>query len=291
MGQNKEYLTKLAAFVKACYDDPDNKEFAAGIQAIVLNDLQTSGPKEEWTKQINEIYELCLKRNLKEQAEDLYKDFTITEIAADLASLYIEMEDARRHNDFDAFGFDLYQQIELIVNTLIKGTRIPEIYEAIRHLEPFTVYDKNSRSHIRMKDKIYETVETFILIPKKGDGGELSYRSAGKSISGLTALEKARAVIYMVMLECDVDYYIDSYRRREAIEVFKTLSYIYNVRNHDAHSGGIITEYQTKQYEQLIANKTQNYLRFLGFLLQFVKGISSHYPISTGLFKLAGIAQ
>lgn len=286
MGQNKEYLTKLAAFVKACYDDPDNKEFAAGIQAIVLNDLQTSGPKEEWTKQINEIYELCLKRNLKEQAEDLYKDFTITEIAADLASLYIEMEDARRHNDFDAFGFNLYQQIELIVNTLIKGTRIPEIYETIRHIDPFTVYDKNSRSRIRVKDKWYETVETFILIPKKGDGGELSYRSAGKSISGLTALEKARAVIYMVMLGCGVDTY-----KSEAIEVFSTLSDIYNVRNHDAHSGGIITEYQTKQYEQLIADKTQNYLKFLGFLLQFVKGISSHYPISTGLFKLAGIAQ
>ena len=71
MGQDKKQLTKLLAFVKGLYEDPDNKEFAAGIQSIVLNDLRAGDRRESWTKQINEIYELCLKKNLREQAEDL----------------------------------------------------------------------------------------------------------------------------------------------------------------------------------------------------------------------------
>ncbi len=81
MGQDKKQLSKLLAFVKDIYDNPDNKEFAAGIQAIVLRDIKTGQSKEEWTAQINEIYELCLQKNLREQAEDLYKDFSIPSIA------------------------------------------------------------------------------------------------------------------------------------------------------------------------------------------------------------------
>lgn len=286
MGQDKKQLTKLLAFVKGLYDDPDNKEFAAGIQAIVLNDLQADNNRGSWTKQINEIYELCLKKNLREQAEDLYKAFPMTEIAGDLASLYVEMEDARRHNDFDAFGFNLYQQIELIVNTLVKGTELPKIYNAIKGIEPFTVYDKLSGKRIRTKDKKYPTAELLILIPKKEDDGSLTYKSSGKSLSGLTALEKARAIIYMVNNGCD----IDTYSKNDIISAYNTLSSIYNVRNHDAHSGGVITDYQKRQYEILVADKTQNYLRFISFLLSFLNGISDNYPLSEKLLSLAGIS-
>lgn len=84
MGQDKKQLTKLLAFVKGLYDDPDNKEFAAGIQAIVLKDFHTGQGREIWIKQISEIYELCLKKNLREQAEDLYKSFPMPEIAEEL---------------------------------------------------------------------------------------------------------------------------------------------------------------------------------------------------------------
>ena len=268
MGQDKKQLTKLLAFVKELYDHPDNKEFAAGIQALVLNDLQLDGPKENWTKQINEIYELCLKKNLREQAEDLYKVFPITEIADDLASLYVEMEDARRHNDFDAFSFNLYQQIELIVNSLIKDTKITKLYDTVKRMMPFTIYDRSSQTRVRTQDKQYQTAESFILIPKNEADGTKTYKSAGKPLYGLTALEKARAVIYMVNNQCDI------------ISSYKTLSFIYNVRNHDAHSGGIISDYQKRQYEQLIANMTQNYLLFLSFLLFFLDGISHNYPIA-----------
>ena len=56
MGKDKKkQLTQLLSFVKELYDHPDNKDFAAGIQALVLNDIKQEGHKEEWTQQIAEI--------------------------------------------------------------------------------------------------------------------------------------------------------------------------------------------------------------------------------------------
>ena len=93
MGRDKkELLANLQVFVKSLYSNPDNKEFAAGIQSIVLNDMRSEPSRDTWSKQISEIYELCLKKNLREQAEDLYKDFPIIEIASGLVDYYIKME-------------------------------------------------------------------------------------------------------------------------------------------------------------------------------------------------------
>lgn len=199
------------------------------------------------------------------------------------------MEDARRRNDFNAFGFNLYQQIELIVNTLVKGAELPKIYNAIKGIAPFTKFDKTSKSRKRVykENEKDQTIELFILFPKNEDDGSRTYKSLGKPLSGLSALEKARAIIYMINNKCDVDIY----HQTEIINAYTTLSSIYNVRNHDAHSGGIITDFQKRQYELLVADITQNYLHFLSFLLTFLKGISQNYPISDSIFELAGIER
>ena len=56
MGQDKKQLTKLLAFVKGLYDDPDNKEFAAGLNAIVLNRLAITTNQE--IEKVKEALEL-----------------------------------------------------------------------------------------------------------------------------------------------------------------------------------------------------------------------------------------
>ena len=59
MGQDKKQLAKLLDYVKDLYSNPDNKEFAAGIQSIVLNDKQ--------------FYERLFSNNLKLNPESLEK--------------------------------------------------------------------------------------------------------------------------------------------------------------------------------------------------------------------------
>lgn len=278
MGQDKKQLSKLLAFVKDIYENPDNKEFAAGIQAIVLKDIKTGQSKEEWTAQINEIYELCLQKNLHEQAEDLYKDFSIPSIAGELADLYVKMENARRANDFDGFGRCLFLQIELITGTIAADQQFINAYEAIRSLRPITKYNYQDKTYYRtdyvMKkgEVTKDTVDKFLFT---------KLDSAGKPLSSLYAIDKCRAVMYVVLYKAKLSSWPGA--------DFDTLSAIYNVRNHESHSGVNTTGQQKEYYDKIIADKTQNYLRFLGFLLMFIKGVSENYPLRQEVLELGTI--
>lgn len=286
MGKDKnKQLRQLLTFVKDLYDNPDNKEFAAGIQELVLEDikhLQDYKDKEVWTKQISEIYELCLKKNLREQAEDLYKDFPMTDIAPELVNLYVSMEDARRANDFDEFGFYLYQQIELIVNTLCKEPDVSALYDGIRNLPPVIRYDSATKSNIRSTDKYHKTVEEYILQVTDSETKQLVNK--GKSLISLSATEKNRAIIYTLCFDAEVEAYPRD--QKTIFPAFQTIYSIYCVRNHNAHSGVTPTANQIAVYEELIVDKTQNYLRFIGFLLSFIKGVSRNYPLPQTLKNL-----
>ena len=287
MGQDKKQLTKLLKFVKELYDDPDNKEFAAGIQSFVLNDIRSENRRESWTQQINEIYELCLQKNLREQAEDLYKDFPITDIAGDLVALYVNMENARRANDFDSFGRYLFLQIELVVGTIVKEDAFIKIYDGIRNLKPITKYNRETKTYSRAdfiqnktrsdgtKEKVFkDTVDKFLFITKA---------SCGKPIESLGAIDKCRIVLYTVCYQAKVFGW--------PTEDFDALSGIYNLRNHESHSGVNMTDVQQEYYDKIVADKTKNYLRFLGFLLTFIKGVSDNYPLTEELYNLAGVPR
>lgn len=277
MGQDKKQLSKLLKFVKDLYEDPDNKEFAAGIQSIVLNDMRSEPSRDTWSKQISEIYELCLKKNLREQAEDLYKDFPIIEIASGLVDYYIKMEDARRSNDFDSFGRYLYLQIELIVDTIIKDDKFVQVYEGIRKLKPITKYNHEEKKTIRTDFSLkgntdIQTVDQFLLVKKENEG---------KPLGELGAIDKGRIVIYTICHNATVSV--------KPKEEFDALSGIYNVRNHESHSGVNMSDEQIRYYNGIVVDKTKNYLRFLGFLFDFIKNVSNNYPISEKLYTLSGI--
>ena len=278
MGQDKKQLAKLLDYVKDLYSNPDNKEFAAGIQSIVLNDMRSEPSRDTWSKQISEIYELCLKKNLREQAEDLYKDFPIIEIASGLVDYYIKMEDARRSNDFDSFGRYLYLQIELIVDTIIKDEVFIQIYEGIRKLKPITKYNYEEKKTIRIdfsqKGNDAQTVDQFLLVKKDNEG---------KTLGELGAIDKGRIVIYTICHNATVSV--------KPKEEFDALSGIYNVRNHESHSGVNMSDEQIRYYNGIIVDKTKNYLRFLGFLFDFIKNVSNNYPISEKLYTLSGISN
>ena len=283
MGQDKKQLIKLLAFVKEIYENPENKDFATGIQALVLNDIRTGKSKEEWTAQINEIYELCLKKNLRDQAEVFYKDFPRTDISAELVEHYVKMEDARRANDFNSFGRSLFLQIELIVNTLLKDADLIAVYDKIRTLPPLTRYDKNTKKSYRThytqtKEKEDGTPQTFVkdtvdkYILTKTD-------NIGKPVSDQTTLDRCRIVLYTVCYKATISAWPK--------EDFEVLSGIYNVRNHESHSGAAITEMQESYYQKLIENKSQTYFRFLAFLLDFTRKVTQNYPLPESVKAIA----
>ena len=76
MEQNKEYLTKLAKFVKACYEDLRDDEFVSGIKAIVMDDIKD----DIQNGKIDEIYEFCIHKNMLQQENSVYNSFIIPSI-------------------------------------------------------------------------------------------------------------------------------------------------------------------------------------------------------------------
>ena len=286
MGQDKKQLRKLLLFVKDLYDHPDNIEFSAGIREMVLSNLDPDQIPGGTLEPIKEIYEYCIQKVLKEQAEDMYKNFSISEIAQNLSELYVDMENSRRNNDIAAFGFYLFKQLELITGTIVKEGTFVNVYEGIKGMKPFSKYDRDSGGMIRIGDKSCNTVEELIQIPVKNSDGTLKYKNLGKPLADLNAQEKIRAIIYLVILNAEVNVY-----HPQLLQDFSTLSSIYNLRNYYAHSGVNASDIQHEYLQKILEDKTQNALKYLNFLLMFIQGVSNNYPFSESTLSPAGVSK
>lgn len=288
MGQDKKQLEHLLNFVKTIYNDPDNKEFAAGIQSMIKNDLQ--GDKTSWSGKIDEIYEYCLKKNLREQAEDFYKNFPLESIRTTLIEDYVRMEEARRNNDFDEFGLHLYQQIEAIVNTLSKDEGLTILVEKMMfqpaYLKTFELVEgEDGQMHKRnypeeelspTKRAGKRTVAEFVLI--MGEDQERNAAKIQKTLPQHSALDKLYLILYFVCFHAEMYNTVwESWQANRSL-----FSTIYNVRNH-VHREGDSTEKQKEAYDTAVSKKSQSYLSFLSALVFLVDRVEKGFPVSKEL--------
>lgn len=280
MGQDKNQLTKLLAFVKELYDHPDNKEFAAGIQAIVIDDLKQKNDDNK----IAEIYEYCIRQILKEQAESLYCGFPLTDIKAELVSDYVKMERAHRDNNIDDFGIRLYRQIENIVKTLAKDETLDEVVynmmDAPYLVSGFSNPQVQKRLKLTKDNQPVKTIADFVLIPSKRSTKE---ERKGKALSEQYATDMARLVIYFVCFGGMMKSGIMYEQWKQQTEAY---SDIYSIRNR-VHGGGECSEHDIQRYDAMKASATQSYFRLMSFLVFLVEGVKTGFPLSKDLVDFA----
>ena len=183
MGQDKnKQLTKLLAFVKDLYDNPDNKEFAAGIQSIVISDKDFMERYREATATgdpgaLHKI-ESYLSLDFKIDSELLedYSFITDEGVRRQLLSDYREMLryqfGTRSHKvDFLEFCRYAHLQTEMLINyyleTVFKGD-FTAMVNAMREAYPdFKVSDQaSSASDIYLKSRLY-FIGGVLDLPKK----------------------------------------------------------------------------------------------------------------------------
>lgn len=280
MGQDKKQLTKLLAFVKSLYDDPDNKEFAAGIQAIVMDDIK----QKNEDNRIAEIYEYCIQQILKEQAESLYEGFPLIDIKDELILDYVKMERAHRDNNIDDFGIRLYRQIENIVRTLSKDEILESVVSSMMNVPHLVLGYNNPQVQKRQKltkdMQPVKTIADFVLIPSKRSTKE---ERMNKALSEQYATDMARFVIYFVcfggMMQAGIMF--EQWKDQTA-----TYSDIYSIRNR-VHGGGECSEHDIQRYEAMKTNITQSYFRLMSFLVFLVEGVKTGFPLSKDLVDFA----
>ncbi len=278
MGQDKKQLESLLSFVESIYDNPANKEFINGIRRLVKNDPDNglNDPR------IEEIYEMCIRRILREQAESAYEGFPLIEIKEDLISDYIKMERAHRENDIDEFGIRLYRQIESISRYLSKDEAISRVVSQMTDV-PYLVESRNGKPSVGHRQKEYRSGDAvkpifdIVLIGKsKTEKKNLPLREQ-------YAIDMLRLIIYYVcfggMLQSGVLY--DTWKTQTGI-----CSDIYSVRNR-VHGGNDCTEHDRMVYERMSNSKSQSFHRMLSFLFFFIDGIKKGFPISKELIAFA----
>ena len=292
MGQEKEYLTKLAAFVKACYEELNDDDFAAEIKAIVMDDIKD----DIQNGKIYEIYELFIHKNLLQQANSVYSSFAIPSIKDKLISRYIKMEKARRENDFDDFGLRAYQQIELIVNTLAADEEVAYVVEKMLRV-PYLTRSERVDDRVSSKSDGSESqhIGNFVLI-NSTSAGKSKAQKMSIPLQEQYATDKVRLIVFFICFKGMIrsgkinnpnsrrqEYYKDY---DEWTHYTQICSDIYTVRNR-VHSGKEPSEYEVARYEELTTNPEQTYLSFLSFLYFFIQGVNNGYPISQELYDFA----
>lgn len=268
MEQNKKQLTKLLDFVKELYNNPDNKEFAAGLDDFVLGN---NTKKED--KKIAEIYEYCIEKIIRQQAIEFYVDFPLQSIKDILIEDFVRMESFRRKDNFGDFCLSLYQQIECMTNSLCENKELCDITEKMWGYPAYLKIEKGKEPSIYSRSGDYTIASLLFPYNNKQSGNSNAFEKSRKPLQAQYAIDKIRTTVYFLGYKAEMkssDY--DSFK-----EITSLLNDIYQCRNMN-HRGNTQNQREKETYDRIIPLKSLYYFKFLGVLAQYVEYIKEGYP-------------
>lgn len=153
MGQDKMQLTKLLAFVKELYDHPDNKIFAAGLNAIVLNRLTITTNQD--IKKVKEALELRADYSIDYSfVKDIFvqRQLMIDNLRMENVLLNLSMSEIER---YDNFCVNAFLQVENILNYYFCEKYNKNLDSILTAIEDITQNDKYPFKRIPNKTYLY----------------------------------------------------------------------------------------------------------------------------------------
>lgn len=250
--------------IKALADQ--NPEFANEMRKMFGNTSPAVSVSNSDSR-INEIYEYCIEKVIRQQAEDFYKDFPLTTIKTTLIDDFVRMESFRRKDNFGDFCLALYQQIECISNHLCTNSKLSEIAENMWSLPAYVINDINNTPSI--DKRISSDYNIAYLVFGKAKAAE----KAPKALQSHYALDKIKIIVYFLgfkatMKSSDYDTFF---------EITNLLYDIYQCRNLN-HRGQNQTEWESQTLERILPLKSFYYFQFLGAYAQYINYIKSGFP-------------
>lgn len=221
-------------------------------------------------ERINQIYEYCIEKILRKQAEEFYTDFPIKSIVPTLVDDFVRMESFRRKDAFGDFCVSLYQQIENITNKLCESRQLNNIAEKMWGCPAYV-----NKYEPRIENRLGTFTIAGLVFPgqNKKTGLPYSVEKSQYSLQAQYASDKIRAIIYFLGYKAtmrNVDY--ENY-----IEITSLMSDIYQCRNMN-HRGNTLTQWEADTINRIIPMKSYYYFKFTGVLAQFVNGIKYGVP-------------
>lgn len=208
---------------------------------------------------INEIYEHCIKEVIKKQANDFYSKFPIEdkEVMGEIIYAFQEMEYNRRRDRFYEFSFNLNQQIEGIINYLFEN-KFKQKWSKVKDNEVLSNIN-NSLEPAILQDLVFPKYQN-----KEGEWARSEK---------WTDLAKFKLVYFLIIPHSPNNSDDKFFKVKQVIKEKKEIT----VARNEAHLGGESFEWQKEILAKIKGNESRYYLKFYGFLQDFVTKIESSY--------------
>jgi len=253
--ENKDKIKEVLKVLSDKLKEPQNKELLDGL-LYELSPLCATGERR-----LDDIYELCIEKIIRDQAIAFYKDTPLAEIRSQLVDDFIRMEYYRRKDDFGNFCLALYQQIECMTNYVCRS---PQLHDIVSKMWGYQAWVK---SGIGVKISISEregeyTIGKLVLI------GDNKVEKSKMALQNLYAIDKIRTIVYFygyraMMKNSDYDSFI---------EITSLLNDIYQCRNL-VHRGNVPDQWEQGILDRVLPLQSFYYYKFLGVLAQYVSYI------------------
>lgn len=255
MSENKQDLLKLLDFIIEISAMPNNNWFK---NELVNKLVPLNSPKIGNNSEISEIHEYCIKKILQDQAKMFYKDFKLLNINNELFNDYVRMEQYRREDNFEEFCMAMFQQIELIVNTL-SNNNIENYVKENWNTFLISWIDKNDGS--RKGKLLWQFIFNYKLTQEELE------KKINKPIIEWDFNEKYKSVLVF-------NYFnkvLSNYKEFDLIS--NGIYELYQVRNLN-HRGGKKTQKQIEVTTKIKDSKSKYYFKFLGLFEDFVTKVN-----------------
>jgi hypothetical protein len=245
----KEKIEKLILLLKEIADQPGKEWVRDSILKTILNSENSISPNQI-PREISEIYELCIKSIIKEQAEKFYENFKLNDLKEKLIHDFIRMESFRRNDNFEDFCLAAFQQVEGIINYLSSNDN----YEIFIKLYK----EKTHKSKNKITEK-YEDQMLWQLIFNPELTNEDLYKKINKPINEWEFASKFKLFLFIYYFKKKV------YNKHDYDAVFYLGNELYQARNLN-HRGGNQTDWQKSTIKKVKNESGKYYFKFLGFL-------------------------
>ena len=222
---------------------------------------------------LSQIYEYCIEKIIRKQAEEFYSDFPIKSIVDILEEDFIRMESFRRKDNFGDFCLSLYQQIECITNKLCEDSALNDITSNMWGCPAYVKSEKDIPIEISNRINGDYSIANLIFPGLNKKTGNLhSIEKSQSALQTQVAKDKMKIIVYFLGYRATMkssDY--DSYR-----EFTSLLGDIYQCRNMN-HRGNTQNDWEIAVYERIYPLKSFYYFKFMGGLAQYVDCIKSGF--------------
>lgn len=262
MEYEKKHLDKLLALVEEIYKDSDNKEFAAGLNALTLTSNKGAVRLPVYpSEKLDDIYEYCISLKLKQQAEGFYKGFPMINIKDELVTDFVMMEEYRRRDNFSYYCLLMFRQIENIINVVCQD---PVFDKMVKGMYPKVLYND------------YTLLSYVYGVDDKG-----KEQSSKPLIEQHVAYRFNVFAIFVLMNYDGRRFNTNLYKK------YKNLFYELSQIRNSIHGGTKETPTQKQTRENVTNDRYNYYLKFSALLSDVISIVKDNYPLSTEIYNLA----